>query len=58
MKKSQPILIVDLRFQVDHVKPKKFNFLKYSGDPDNSHIEARFSTISIRRKEQKLFFRC
>ena len=28
LKNTYPIQVIDLRFQVDHINPKKFNFLK------------------------------
>ena len=51
MKRKNPIEIMDLRHQFDHITPKKIQlFHEYGTDPDN----ARFFIILIRRKELEL----
>ena len=53
MKSKYPIEIIDLRYQPDHITPKKIQlFQEYGGedDPDN----ARLFLILIRRREIEL----
>ena len=51
MKTKNPIEIIDLRHQADHITPKKIQlFLEYGADPEN----ARFFLILIRRREIEL----
>ena len=51
MKTKYPIQIIDLRRQLDHITPKKFQlFQEYSADPEN----ANFYLILIRRREIEL----
>ena len=39
MKNFCPIQVIDLRFQVDHITPKKVQlFEEFSEDPDNERI--------------------
>ena len=52
MKTKYPIEIIDLRYQADHITPKKIQlFLEYGADPEN---RARFFLILIRRREIEL----
>ena len=51
MKTKYPIQITDLRYQPDHITPKKIQlFQEYSADPEN----AKFYLIVIRRREIEL----
>ena len=51
MKTKNPIEIIDLRHQADHITPKKIQlFLEYGADPE----KARFFLILIRRREIEL----
>ena len=51
MKNEYPIQLIDLRFQTDHISPKKIQlFEKYRADPAN----ARLYVIIIRRREIEL----
>ena len=51
MKTKNPIGIIDLRHQPDHITPKNFLlFQEYGADPDN----ARWFLLLIRRKEIEL----
>ena len=48
MKNKYPIQVIDLRFQADHITPKKIQlFEEYRADPSN----ARLYVILIRRRE-------
>ena len=48
MKNKHPIQVIDLRYQVDHITPKKIQlFEEYRADPAN----ARLYVILIRRRE-------
>ena len=48
MKNKYPIQVIDLRFQADHITPKKIHlFEEYRDDPAN----ARLFVILIRRRE-------
>ena len=48
MKDKYPIQVIDLRFQADHITPKKIQlFEEYRADPNN----ARLYVILIRRRE-------
>ena len=48
LKNKYPIQVIDLRFQSDHITPKKIKlFQEYRADP----ATARFYVISIRRRE-------
>ena len=51
MKTKYPIEILDLRHQLDHIKPKKNHlFQEYGADPNN----ARLFLILIREREIEL----
>ena len=51
MKNKYPIQVIDLRYQVDHITPKKIQLLEeYRADPAN----ARLYIILIRRREIEL----
>ena len=51
VKNSYPIQVIDLRFQVDHINPKKIQlFEEYRNDPAN----ARLFLILIRHREIKM----
>ena len=51
MKTKYPIEITDLRYQSDHITPKKTQlFLEYGADPEN----ASFFLIFFRRREIEL----
>ena len=51
MKDKYPIQLIDLRFQADHITPKKIQLLEeYREDPNN----ARLYVILIRRREIEL----
>ena len=51
MKSKNPIEIIDLRYQSDHITPKKTQlFMEYDADPET----ARFYLILIRRREIEL----
>ena len=51
MKTKYPIEIIDLRYQSDHITPKKIQlFLEYGADPEN----AQFFLVLIRRREIEL----
>ena len=51
MKTKNPIEIIDLRHQPDHISPKKIQlFQDYSAAPEN----AEFYLILIRRREMEL----
>ena len=51
MKNEFPIQVIDLRYQVDHVNPKKIQlFEKYRNNPDN----ARLFIILIRHRQIKM----
>ena len=51
MKTKNPFQVIDLRFQVHHIKPKKIQlFEEYRGATNNS----RLFMISIRHREIKL----
>ena len=51
MKTKYPIEVIDLRYQSDHITPKKIQiFLEYGTDPEN----ARFFLILTRRREIEL----
>ena len=48
MKNFYPIQVTDLRFQVDHITPKKIQlFEEFSKDPDNE----RLFVILIRQRQ-------
>ena len=50
MKKKYPTQVVDLKFQADHITPKKIQlFEEYRADPNN----ARLYVILIRRREKE-----
>ena len=52
MKIKYPIQIIDLKYQTDHITPKKIQlFLEYRGSPAN----ARLYVILIRRREIEFF---
>ena len=51
MKTKNPIEIIDLRHQTDHITPKKIQiFHEYGTDPEN----AKTFVILIRRRETEL----
>ena len=51
IKTKYPIQVIDLRFQADHITPKKIQlFEEYRADPAN----ARLYVILIRRREIEL----
>ena len=51
MKIKHPIQVIDLRFQADHITPKKIQlFQEYRADPAN----ARLYVIFTRRREIEL----
>ena len=55
MKTKYPIQVIDLRFQPDHITPKKIQiFEEYRADPANNPINARLYFILIRRREVEL----
>ena len=50
-----PIQVIDLRFQADHITPKKIQlFEEYRADPANNPNNARLYVILIRRREIEL----
>ena len=55
MKNKYPIQVIDLRFQPDHITPKKIQlFEEYRADPANNPNSARLYIILIRRREIEL----
>ena len=55
MKTKYPIQVIDLRFQPDHITPKKIQlFEEYRADPANNPNHARLYIILIRRREIEL----
>ena len=51
MKTKNPIEVIDLRHQSDHITPEKFQlFMEYDADPE----KARFHLILTRRREIEL----
>ena len=55
MKNDYPIQVIDLRFQADHITPKKIQlFEEYRADPANKPNNARLYVILIRRREIEL----
>ena len=51
MKAKYPIEIIDLRHQLDHIRPKKIQLFQENGaDPDN----AKLFLIIVRRREIEL----
>ena len=51
MKNKYPIQVIDLRYQADHITPKKIQLLEeYRADP----ADARLYVILIRRREIEL----
>ena len=55
MKTKYPIQVIDLRFQPDHITPKKIQlFEEYRADPANNPNNARLYVILIRRREIEL----
>ena len=55
MKTKYPIQVIDLRFQPDHITPKKIQLLEeYRPDPANNPNSARLYVILIRRREIEL----
>ena len=52
MKNKYPIQVIDLRFQPDHITPKKIQlFEEYRPNPANNPNNARLFVILIRRRE-------
>ena len=52
MKDKYPIQIIDLRFQADHITPKKIQlFQEYRAEPANNPNNARLYVFLIRRRE-------
>ena len=55
MKTKYPIQVIDLRFQPDHITPKKIQlFEEYRAEPANNPNSARLYVILIRRREVEL----
>ena len=55
MKTKYPIQVIDLRFQPDHITPKKIQlFEEYRTDPADNPNNARLYVILIRRREIEL----
>ena len=55
MKNKYPIQVIDLRFQTDHIAPKKIElFEEYRPDPANNPNNARLYVILIRRREVEI----
>ena len=55
MKTKYPIQVIDLRFQPDHITPKKIQlFEEYRAEPANNPNSARLYAILIRRREIEL----
>ena len=55
MKSKYPIQVIDLRFQPDHISPKKIQlFEENRADPANNPNNARLYVILIRRREVEL----
>ena len=55
MKTKYPIQVIDLRFQPDHITPKKIQlFEEYRAEPANNPNSARLYVILIRRREIEL----
>ena len=55
MKTKYAIQVIDLRFQPDHITPKKIQlFEEYRTDPADNPYSARLYVILIRRREIKL----
>ena len=51
MKSTYPLQVIDLRFQVDHINPKKIQlFEAYRNDPAN----AKLFLVLIRHREIKM----
>ena len=51
MKKYYPIQIIDLRFQVDHISPKKIRLFE---DYDDNPVNTNFDVILIKHREIKM----
>ena len=51
MKNKYPIQVIDLRFQVDHINPKKIQLFEENRGATNN---ARLFVISIRHREIKM----
>ena len=52
MKNKYPIQVIDLRFQVDPITPKKIQlFEEYRPEPNNNSNNARLFFVLIRRRE-------
>ena len=50
MKNKYPIQVIDLRFQVDHISPKKIQlFEEFNTDPAN--VNARLFVMLIRHRQ-------
>ena len=55
MKTKYPIQVIDLRFQPDHITPKKIQlFEEFRAEPANNPNGARLYVILIRRREVEL----
>ena len=55
LKTKYPIQVIDLRFQADHITPKKIQvFEEYRAEPANHPNNARLFTVLIRRREVEL----
>ena len=52
MRNKYSIQLIDLRFQVDHITPKKFQcFEEYRDEPARNPNKARLFVLLVRRKE-------
>ena len=51
MKKYYPIQIIDLRFQVDHISPKKIRLFE---EYDNNPVNTNLYVILIKHREIKM----
>ena len=55
MKTKHPIQVIDLRFQPDHITPKKIQlFEEYRADPANNPNNARLYVTLFGRREVEL----
>ena len=53
-----PIQVIDLRFQPDHITPRKIQlFEEHRGEPADNPNNARLYVILIRRREYRVDFR-
>ena len=55
MKSKNPIQVINLRFQADHITPKKIQlFEEYRGEPANNPNNAKLYVVLIRPREVEL----